>query len=328
MENLKIRVSNESESREVQGLLNQLGYAARKDWPSLNPKVGSIQAWCDGEFTYSANHNDVAAYSRFKEITLPELRDIVVLNRNDVGDKTHYCESTNSDYFVSSDNTVYFFDDEKTNSWKISNYDLSELKPIEKKEMKEYLLKTYDGYKLITAENAEGEGVIEVPDGCNIITCLNRIGRLIYFHWKYLDSDEFFLKDEKIWSNNFGETLSDFIEKNEGDVVIIWQRESLNDKVASAEAYRQAEVLPFIDDEPKEKHSHYKKDISHLNILDVYRVLELFEVDSPCLQHAIKKLLCAGQRGAKDTEKDIQEAIDTLLRYKQMREEDNAQVSK
>ena len=34
----------------------------------------------------------------------------------------------------------------------------------------------------------------------------------------------------------------------------------------------------------------------------------------PCLQHAIKKLLCAGQRGVKDQAKDINEAKDTLER--------------
>jgi hypothetical protein len=54
----------------------------------------------------------------------------------------------------------------------------------------------------------------------------------------------------------------------------------------------------------------------------VYRVLELFGVTNPCLQHAIKKLLCAGFRGVKDSEKDVREAIDSLNRYLQMKAED------
>ena len=70
------------------------------------------------------------------------------------------------------------------------------------------------------------------------------------------------------------------------------------------------------------KHGHYFKKVTHLDAVDVYRVLELFEVTNPCLQHAIKKLLCAGSRGAKDMEQDIQEAIDTLCRYQQIRAED------
>lgn len=70
------------------------------------------------------------------------------------------------------------------------------------------------------------------------------------------------------------------------------------------------------------KHGHYFKDVSHLKLIDVYRVIELWEVKNPCIQHTLKKLLVAGKRGAKDEAKDIQEAIDTLERWKAMREED------
>lgn len=70
------------------------------------------------------------------------------------------------------------------------------------------------------------------------------------------------------------------------------------------------------------KHNHYFKKVTHLDAIDVYRVLELFEVTHPCLQHAIKKLLCAGSRGAKDIEQDVQEAIDTLGRYQEIIDED------
>ena len=70
------------------------------------------------------------------------------------------------------------------------------------------------------------------------------------------------------------------------------------------------------------KHSHYFKDVSKLKTVDVYRLIELFDVTHPCLQHAIKKLLVAGGRGAKNVETDIQEAIDTLVRYLEMRQED------
>lgn len=73
------------------------------------------------------------------------------------------------------------------------------------------------------------------------------------------------------------------------------------------------------------KHSHYFKPVHHLAHVDVYRVLSLFNVTDPCLQHAIKKLLVAGGRGAgKDEGKDIQEAIDTLQRWQAMRAEDAA----
>jgi hypothetical protein len=50
--------------------------------------------------------------------------------------------------------------------------------------------------------------------------------------------------------------------------------------------------------------------------LDVYDVLDAFKVDNPAVQHALKKMLCAGSRGHKDYMQDIQEAIDSLERAK------------
>jgi hypothetical protein len=70
------------------------------------------------------------------------------------------------------------------------------------------------------------------------------------------------------------------------------------------------------------KHNHYFKDVSHLQYIDVYRVLQLFNVTDPCIQHAVKKLLVAGGRGAgKDISRDVQEAIDTMVRWQEMRTE-------
>ena len=136
------------------------------------------------------------------------------------------------------------------------------------------------------------------------------MGSIVYFHWKSLDSDEFFLKDEKRWDNNFNETLSDFIKKNEGDVEIVWQR------------HTQPEELPFMDSlndqyaeiERVRKHRNYFKDVSNIAEIDVYAVLKLFDVTDPCLQHIIKKALCAGKRGHKDMMEDLQNIVDTATR--------------
>ena len=70
------------------------------------------------------------------------------------------------------------------------------------------------------------------------------------------------------------------------------------------------------------KYPHYFKSVSHLETVDVYRVLSLFQVNDPCLQHAIKKLLCAGDRGDKSMIKDITEARDSLNRHLEMLDED------
>jgi hypothetical protein len=69
------------------------------------------------------------------------------------------------------------------------------------------------------------------------------------------------------------------------------------------------------------KHSHYYRRCPYPHI-DVYRVLELFEVADPALQHIVKKALCAGQRGAKDFRKDLEEIVDTGNRRIEMLDED------
>ncbi len=72
-------------------------------------------------------------------------------------------------------------------------------------------------------------------------------------------------------------------------------------------------------------YNHYFKDVSNLNHIDVYRILKLYDVTDPCIQHAIKKLLCAGQRGVKSTKKDYLEAVDAIQRALEMMYEDGEQ---
>lgn len=84
----------------------------------------------------------------------------------------------------------------------------------------------------------------------------------------------------------------------------------------------------FNTETPDDMYGKYRKDISHLATLDVYRVLDLFGVTDHALGHAIKKLLLAGVRtGNKTMFEDIMEAHDTLVRWMQMREEDLCTVN-
>lgn len=70
------------------------------------------------------------------------------------------------------------------------------------------------------------------------------------------------------------------------------------------------------------KHNHYFRDVYHLKKVDIYRILELFNVYDPCMQHVIKKAVACGRRGHKGTEIDVQDMIDTLTRWQEMRIED------
>ena len=87
-----------------------------------------------------------------------------------------------------------------------------------------------------------------------------------------------------------------------------WQ----NSLIERQEVSNRVEQLRSVEE--ARKHSHYFKDVSGVDQIDVYAVLRLFEVTDPCLQHIVKKALCAGKRGAKDWAKDVQEIADTAAR--------------
>ncbi len=82
--------------------------------------------------------------------------------------------------------------------------------------------------------------------------------------------------------------------------------EASNHAKAMSEAKLSAYNRPF---------GRYFKDVSNLNAIDVYKVLELFGVKSHALGHAVKKILVAGARGGKDEAQDIREAIAALERH-------------
>ncbi len=54
---------------------------------------------------------------------------------------------------------------------------------------------------------------------------------------------------------------------------------------------------------------------------DFYRICLAYGITDPCIAHALKKLLRAG-RSHKSLMQDVQDTIDTLKRWQQIREED------
>lgn len=88
MENYKIKVNNEAESKEVQDLFEQLGFT----WAGDHPENGDWYSHLYAEKS-SCCHLPIYVWNglgdKFQELTLPQLRDLVVLHRNDVKDATH-----------------------------------------------------------------------------------------------------------------------------------------------------------------------------------------------------------------------------------------------
>lgn len=62
-----------------------------------------------------------------------------------------------------------------------------------------------------------------------------------------------------------------------------------------------------------DKPNKYKRTVSSTTI-DIYDVLQAWQVTNPAIQHAIKKLLQPGQRGHKTRTEDLQEALVSIER--------------
>lgn len=255
-------------------------------------------------------------------------KDLVVLKHNDRKDANVSEDNCLYDLYLTESKDLYFYRSDK-NKWTLSNLNgdddyYKSLKPIEK-SMKEYLRKNSNGtHSYIGTVRPEHvvDFMIEIPEGSNFAAYSSRLDEY------YFNSDDVFSPEYLIWQRNNNQTIASAVE-------------SVNDQVASAETARQSEKvlkeilggdLPefefeaidaFIESnvEQGQKHSHYKKDVSHLNVIDIYRVTEMFKPHS-CGAHIAKKALCSGQRGHKDLLTDIQDIIDTAERWKEMLIED------
>lgn len=110
MKEYKIKVANEAESKEAQELLFELGYS----WRGTRKEYFKIINFSDRYIFALENMrlcigNSRTGYGAEFEITLPQLRDLVVLHRNDVNDATHKCKNNDKKWFLTSEKKLYYF---------------------------------------------------------------------------------------------------------------------------------------------------------------------------------------------------------------------------
>ena len=90
MENYKVKVGSEAESKEVQGLFFELGGG----WGNGRAVVENTESEClfltnSVCITHTPLVDNYFYKHEAKELTISQLKDMVVLKRNDVGDATH-----------------------------------------------------------------------------------------------------------------------------------------------------------------------------------------------------------------------------------------------
>ena len=252
MENLKIRVNSKAESKEAQGLLEKLGFK-KFVWDIYSDYF----IFANSNY-YSRDNISNFSECDYKEITLPELRDLVVLKRNDVGDATHTDPNEKESlYFRLFGEWWNLFTDGRWQQFcHMESPRAAKLKPIEKKEMKEYLIKSGDGKYLLT--HHDSIGAIEIPEGSNIAVIEDSKVR---FYSKYTSADLDHLGKDLIWMRPSTPEELPFIDDGITDCREAIQEiykpsdfgaSSLNDQYAEIEKVRQSAW------KKQEGGSHYK----------------------------------------------------------------------
>ena len=243
MENLKIRVNGEAESKEAQELFFELGYqwAYKNIGKDIFYKKENIFLYADkgGNLRTGTKENKTHFNCWFATfVSLPKLRDLVVLKRNNVGDASHI--NCNGQYmYEASSGDWYLY---HNNAWKSDGVDIDDMpKPIEK-PMKEYLRKNNDGEYILEvtdereAQEPHAKHWIEIPERADIYAISKNWEESIFFAKSGGDTLETFNTTNK---NDWHQESTITLENLEINYSILWQR------------HTHPEELPFIDDEPK-----------------------------------------------------------------------------
>ncbi|HBM1780218.1 TPA: hypothetical protein NU789_001731 [Acinetobacter baumannii] len=105
MDNYKIKVKDEAGSKEAQELFFDLGY----EWRDSKRDITNLDATHiyadDGVLTFGFNDFNFRG-SDNEELTLPQLRDLVVLKRNDIND-ANCIDKKREAWYLASDGTYY-----------------------------------------------------------------------------------------------------------------------------------------------------------------------------------------------------------------------------
>ena len=204
--NYKIKVNSEAESKEVQGLLEKLGFKK-----SVWGRYSDYFIFANSNY-YS--RDDISNFSEcdYKEITLPELRDLVVLKHNSIDDATHACDYPSGlGVELSGVWYAYNYYEKKWELWGDDpEYKIEDLKPIEK-PMKEYLNK--ETHEFVQSPSKLNDMWVEIPEWANFAAFNQALNNY------YFNKENIYIPDYVIWQRH--------------------QEETISDKVASAEMARQ-----------------------------------------------------------------------------------------
>lgn len=246
MNNYKIKVNSEAESKEAQELFLELGWQWKDSGKVIldyDPNMPFF--YLDGEILHKGSSIENYQLCDRKEITLPELRDMVVLKRNDIGGATHY------DSHITTEKIKCILIGEWWNAftggkWQqhchVSSGRAEYMKPIEK-TMKEFLLKDKSGtwhYNNSSMDSCPAHvDKVEIPEGAEFAV-LNGDNEINFYTGIGLEKNHF-ISDAVVWQRPTQPEALPFIDD---------EPQSLNDQYAEIEQVRQMEIHGNVKAEP------------------------------------------------------------------------------
>ena len=220
MENLKVYVKNEAESKEVQDLFFELGgdfYFGGKLHCNTHSRLVTINK--DGLMA----NLEFGGFD-YVEITLQQLRDLVVLKRNDINDANYESGNGKRKYYLTNTESFEFINGAWVN---IDEYvDGVCFKSINKEgevKMKEYIAKVSGDWRLVDSHELVS-GRIEVPEGAEIFLLDESCGEDTLYFVKH-DGDvfhEYYINATDLKNNTWIKGTIKVLHEGMGKV--LWQR--------------------------------------------------------------------------------------------------------
>ena len=251
MENLKVKANNVSERDEIQSLFDNLGYNLVSNIACEKGYVVASLVSCGINFDY---------WAYVKEIALQDLRDLVVLKRNDVNDANYESENGDRKYYLTDTEFFKFINDTWVN---IDEYvDGVCFKSINKEgevKMKEYIVKVSGDWRLVDSHELVS-GRIEVPEGAEIFLLYKSFGEDTLYFVKH-DGDvfhEYYIDTTGVPNNAWIKGTIKVLHKDMGEV--LWQRNttttintSIQNKLKFIEKWLNGEKIQYILGNESEK---------------------------------------------------------------------------
>ena len=255
MENYKVKVSNEAESKEVQELFFNLNYywysEGSVDKNSIVEPSSHYPRYIHtnefGRMYYCAEHSSGSLKTK------QQLRDLVVLKRND-GNDASFKDTFGDIWYVDSTNSYWMFEN---GTWREAEEPLFKLEPIKKEgevKMKEYLDTDYElrSVKQTSGDNHVPSGWIEVPEGAEIFLLDESCGEDILYFVKH-DGEvfhEYYTNATDVPNNTWIKGTIKVLHDGRGKV--LWQRNlttpntSTQDKLKFIEKWLNGEKIQYI----------------------------------------------------------------------------------